>query len=297
MDIRPSPIAGRWYPGQPEALRARLDPWLRDARAGLPADVGRDGGRIIGMLVPHAGHAFSGAVAAQAFGAVLGEVYDVIAIVCPSHYHADGPLLTSAHAAYATPLGVVPVDREALSQLGAELGEQLGLPPERALVAIRNDREHAIEIELPFLQRAVRASYNLLPIMQREQGAEVARALGQALASVLESRRALLVASSDLSHFYSRHEAERLDGEMLRHVAAFDAHGVLAAQAEGRGLACGSGAIAAVMWAAQRLGAERADVLGWSCSGDVNGDNAQVVGYGAAILWQPGSAGADPGIC
>jgi MEMO1 family protein len=279
-DVRPSPIAGRWYPAQANALRQAVDGYLEAAPA-LAAPAADD---ILGLLAPHAGLMFSGPVAAHAFRAVRGARVDLVALVSPSHFHADGPALTTGHQAYATPLGVVAVDGAAVSQVRAALAASLGRPPERVLVAIRDDQEHAIEIELPFLQRSLTGTFSLLPIMLRDQSDEMALALGQALAQALAGRRALLVASSDLSHYFPQPQAEKLDAEMLRQVAALDPQGVLATQAAGRGQACGPGAIAAVLWAARALGAEQARVVRHATSGDVSGDFRQVVGYGAAVM-------------
>jgi hypothetical protein len=278
MDLRPSPIAGRWYPGQSAALAASVDAHLRSAKVDSPP------GEVVGVVAPHAGHVYSGGVAAYAFQAVRGAPLETVAILCPSHYHDDGPLLTSAHDAYLTPLGEVPVDREAVKRLRAELAAALNEP--EALVEIRHDHEHAIEIELPFLQRVLDKAFGLVPVMLRDQSQRVARALGQALAGVLGGRRALIVGSSDLSHYYPQDVAQRLDAEMLKQIDAFDPAGVLAAEAEGRGFACGHGAIAATLWAARDLGADHARVVKYATSGDVSGDYAQVVGYGAALIWR-----------
>lgn len=239
---------------------------------------------VVGLLTPHAGLMYSGPVAAYAFRAVFGREIEVVAIVCPSHFHDDGPVLTSACAAYQTPLGEVPVDHAAASQLRMALASALALRPEAALFALRGDDEHAIEIELPFLQRTLAPSFLLLPIMIRDQSLPVVNALGQALAQVLAGRRALVIASSDLSHDQSQAEALTLDRAMLAQVEAFDPLGVLMAQADGRGSACGYGAIATVLWAARALGATRARVLRHATSGDVSGHYETVVGYGAAVL-------------
>jgi AmmeMemoRadiSam system protein B len=281
MDIRPSPIAGQWYPGHPQTLTAEIDSFLGAVAAPAeivpPADV-------VGLLVPHAGHRYSGAVAAHAFRVVQGLAVDLVAITCPSHYHADGPVLTSAHAAYRTPLGTVPVDGPAVERLRAALARALHVPPERALVAIREDREHAIEIELPFLQRALEPGFRLLPLMLRDQSLPVVRALAAALAGALQGTRALLIASSDLSHHFPDPLARQLDAAMLQQVAAFDPAGVLATNASGEGQACGYGVIAATLWAARDLGATRARVVRHATSGDVSGEFGSVVGYGAAVI-------------
>jgi len=282
MDIRPSPIAGTWYPGQPQTLQAEIDAFLQ-AAAEPPAEA-RVPAEVVGLLVPHAGHRYSGAVAAHAFRTIQGLPVEVVVITCPSHYHADGPVLTTAHEAYATPLGLVPVDRERVQRLRAALARALNVPPEWALTEIRQDQEHAIEIELPFLQRALPPGFRLVPLMLRDQSESVARALGAALAEVLGGARALVIASSDLSHHYPDADARRLDRALLDQVAAFDPAGVLAVNASGQGQACGYGVIAATLWAARTLGATRARVVRHATSGDTSGDYTRVVGYGAAVM-------------
>jgi len=179
-------------------------------------------------------------------------------------------------------LGEVPVDMDALHALE----EALAAREAPALTAVRRDPEHALEIELPFLQRALAGPFRLLPIMLRDMPAHQAQAVGEALAAVLRDRNALLVASSDLSHYYPQAIAEQLDQEMLRRVEAFDPQAVLAAEAEGKGFACGKTAIAVTLWAARALGADRAKVLRYATSGDVTGDYSGVVGYGAAVVYQ-----------
>jgi AmmeMemoRadiSam system protein B len=153
---------------------------------------------------------------------------------------------------------------------------------------VARDPEHSLEIELPFLQRALGhdGAFTLIPLMLRDQGRALAEALGRALAGVLRGRRALLVASSDLSHFYPQPLAQELDGYLLQRIAAYDPVGVLEAEEHGRGFACGKGAIAAVLWAAGALGARHAAVVKHATSGDVNGDYSSVVGYGAAVIWK-----------
>jgi len=146
------------------------------------------------------------------------------------------------------------------------------------------------EIELPFLQRALASHFKLLPVMVREQSARVAQALGHSLARLFSDQgisddcEALLVASTDLSHFYPQNVANTLDREMLRQVEAFDPAGVIRTEEDGKGFACGRGAMAAVLWAAQELGADQARVVRYATSGDVTGDYQRVVGYGAAVI-------------
>ena len=285
LDIRPSPIAGQWYPGNPTLLAASVDGYMREAK--LPELKGQ----VVAIIAPHAGHMYSGPVAGYAFAALQGLNPELVAVVSPMHYPYNQPLLTTAHAAYETPLGVIPVDAEAVEQLNRLLKEKLGF----GLSGIRDDREHSLEIELPFLQRGIAPGFKLLPVMVRELNHKVLQTLGESLAMVLQGRNALLVASSDLSHFYPERIADELDEVMLQCIESFDPDAVLSAEEEGRGFACGSGAVAAVLWAAKALGADTVKVLNHATSGDITGDTSQVVGYGAAVVLRTQPLPAQPG--
>jgi hypothetical protein len=271
--VRPSAIAGAWYEANPEALARAVDAHLDQAKLpDLP-------GEVVALIAPHAGHVYSGPVAGYAFAAARGLTPDLVAIVSPMHHLYVQPLLTTAHSAYATPLGEIPVDSEAVSDLDSRLYDTLGY----GLVPVANDQEHSLEIELPFLQRTLKSAFHLLPIMLRVQTPEVARQIGESLAETLRGKNALMVASTDLSHFYTQTIANKLDAALLGQVAAFSPEGIFDLEQNGRGEACGIGALAAVLWAARALGADTVKVLNHATSGDVTGDFRRVVGYGAAV--------------
>jgi len=274
FDVRPSPIAGQWYPSDPKRLSTQVDRYVHDAT--LPELKGE----VVAIITPHAGHMYSGPVAGYAFAALQGYKPDIVAVVSPMHYPYNEPLLTTAHDAYETPLGIIPVDAEAVQTLSDLLEKELGY----GLSRIRRDREHSLEIELPFLQRVIESEFKLLPVMVRDQSQRVTRSLGQCLAETLRTRKALLVASTDLSHFYPQHIANELDETMLQCIEAFDPEAVILAEEEGRGFACGRGALAAVLWAAKDLGGDAVKILKHATSGDITGDTSQVVGYGAAVV-------------
>jgi AmmeMemoRadiSam system protein B len=275
--IRPSPIAGTWYPGDAQRLAEAVDGYLA-AAALPPLD-----GEAVGVIAPHAGYRYSGAVAGYAFAAVRGRSPSVVAVCSPMHAPYLSPLLTTAHDAYETPLGEILVDKKSLRALDALLREKTGVE----LSPVANDPEHSLEIELPFLQRALSGDFLLLPVMVRSRDPRVVEALGLSLAEVLRGQDALLVASTDLSHFYPQPVAEQLDAEMLRQIESFSPEGMFRAEAEGRGYACGLGATAAVLWAARALGASSVKILRHATSGDVTGDTSSVVGYGAAVILKP----------
>ena len=273
-NVRPSPIAGTWYSDDGQRLSAEVDASL--AAAQLP----RLDGEVVALVAPHAGHRYSGKTAAYAFRAVQGRHFDLVAVVAPLHRYHPATFLTSAHGAYATPLGDVDIDAQAVTQLRATLTAAGG----PGLTPIANDEEHALEIELPFLQRALDGPFQLLPIMLRTQYPVTAETLGHALARTLAGRNALLVASSDLSHFYPQAVAGRLDAEMLARIAAFSPEDVMAAERSGQGYACGAAGVSAVLWAARDLGANQAVVLDYRTSADMTGDPTSVVGYGSAAI-------------
>lgn len=273
-DIRPSPIAGTWYPAQPQVLRKSIESWLHEVRT-APLD-----GQPLGVIVPHAGHRYSGRVAAHAFAHLKDLQPNVVAVISPLHTPVADKIATTAHQAYSTPLGPIEVDQGVLKQVEEELQRRGNIE----LVRLRQDQEHALEIELPFLQVVLKEPFKLLPLMLRDQSQTTARQVGRALSNALRSQTALIVASSDLSHFYSQDVAKQLDGVMLQRIEAFDPHGVLEAEAQGVGFACGRGAIAAALWAADDLGADRARAVKYATSGDVTRDFDSVVGYGSAII-------------
>lgn len=277
VNIRPSPIAGTWYEGDPVRLARAVDAYLDAAR--LPAL----DGEIVAVIVPHAGHRYSGPVAGYAFAALRGRTFERVAVVSPFHNFDVHPLLVAAHSAYSTPLGEIAVDKESLLELDVVLKSELGF----GLTPIARDREHSLEIELPFLQRALTGGFSLIPVMIRGQEPAVARGLGLALAQVLKDKNALLVASTDLSHFYDQQTANRLDAEMLKRFESFQPEKIFEAERTGKGFACGHAAVAAVLHAARELGADRVQVLHYATSGDVTGDFSQVVGYGAAVVLKP----------
>ncbi|MBN2472355.1 MAG: AmmeMemoRadiSam system protein B [Anaerolineae bacterium] len=272
LDNRPSALAGMWYPADAQALRALVAGYLAQA------DSPRPDGKIIGLLAPHAGLRYSGPVAAHAFKLLEGQTPDVIALLCPYHRPPPAafsyPAATTSHAAYQTPLGSVAVDRAGLAQLAEEL----------PILEIERDEEHALEIELPFLQVVLQGEFQLLPLMLLDQSPAFSQALGQALAATLRGRNALLIASSDLSHFFPQAQAKALDTVTLDAIRAYDPRRVIqTGKAPGEG-ACGRGAIAAVMWAAGALGANSATILHYATSGDTSGDYQRVVGYAAGVF-------------
>ena len=276
QDVRPSPILGSWYSANPKELTGQIEKYVDSAEIyAVP-------GRIVGLVAPHAGHRYSGRTAGYAYRTVFKQSYDLVVVVAPLHSYFPAPILTSAHKYYGTPLGKVAVAQDYVNTLNGFLKKQ-GIVE---LYPLANDEEHSIEIQLPFLQYCLAGSFELLPVMVRPKDLALTNALGLALSETIQECSALLIASTDLSHFYTKSEAYRFDQEMLSQIEQFSPAGVLKAEESGSGFACGAGALATVMAASRASRANAAKVLHYSTSAEETGDSNSVVGYGAAVFFE-----------
>ncbi|HUV88555.1 MAG TPA: AmmeMemoRadiSam system protein B [Anaerolineae bacterium] len=283
--VRPATVAGSWYPDDPQELAATIDELLAAVE---PVD-----GVPLGLIVPHAGYAYSGPVAAVGFRQLQGAPVDVAIVVAPDHQPPlSNPVSVWAEGGFETPLGIVPVDVE-LAQALIEADPRITFDP------AAHAGEHAIEIELPFLQRAC-PTCRVVPVLMGNDDEATVQMLADALVKVLQGRQsasasAVVIASSDLSHYPSYDNARAVDGATLAAVET----GVPARVREtigalmGAGVpnlatcACGEGPILVAMRVAQGLGADTVSVLYYANSGDSSqGDQSQVVGYGAVMLWR-----------
>jgi AmmeMemoRadiSam system protein B len=261
-------------------LEAAVDRFL--ARAGESQQFGD----LVALIAPHAGLIYSGPVAAYAYNQVKNRDIDVVVLVGPSHFVRFDGVGIYARGGFDTPLGVAEIDEEwaaALVAAGAVVREDV----------IAHAREHSLEMQLPFVKRLL-PSARIVPLVMGTQDARTASALANALAAVCRGRRALLVASTDLSHYHDAKTAARLDAVVIGHVSRFDADGLQHALDLEPGHACGGGPAVAVMRAARQLGACAARVLQYADSGDVSGDKSTVVGYLAAALGMTRPEGPPP---
>jgi AmmeMemoRadiSam system protein B len=276
--IRQSVIAGSWYPGQPDALRRTLEDYLADAEK-VELE-----GEVRALISPHAGYAYSGPTAAHAYKQLEdGPAFETVAVLSPLHQAYLGRFAVTKAGYYETPLGLVEVDAELVEALGKEV----------TLNRVGFDGEHSLEIQLPFLQQVL-GTFTLLPVMLGEpltsgRGLATCRELSAALAKLLRDRKALIVASTDLSHLYDYNDVVRHDRVMVELVERFDIEGLARALMEGRCQACGGAPVVTALLAAQALGANRAEVLHYTNSGDVTGNRrlgSYTVGYMAAAVYQ-----------
>ncbi|MGQ9839354.1 MAG: AmmeMemoRadiSam system protein B [Anaerolineae bacterium] len=278
--VRPSAIAGTWYPGSESALRRTVEGYLS---AVVPQSLP---GPVVALVAPHAGYAYSGPTAAHAYAQVRGASFTRVVLFGPLHRpiwgSRLGAFMVPTETAYRTPLGDVAVDRAFIERLA----ERINLTP------VRGDQEHSLEIELPFLQ-VVLGPFQLVPVMFGEHIGDPGvptrlDSLATALATLWDERT-LIVISTDLTHLENYAEVVRIDRRLVELVAAFDVDGLARALATEEVQACGATGLVAGLRTAQKVGAKGARVLKYSTSGDVTGDKrpgVYTVGYLAAVVYR-----------
>ena len=273
-------FAGSWYPGSRDELARAVDGMLA---AVTPID-----GDPIALLVPHAGYTYSGPAAAYGFKQLVGKPYEVAVIIAADHQMPlSHPISVWAEGGFETPLGIVPVD--------VKLAQALVAADRRITFdAATFEGEHVIEIELPFLQRAC-PGCSIVPVLMGADDEAAVKTLADALLSVLRGRWAVVVASSDLSHYPRREDALKVDGATLAAIETGDparVQGTIEALMKAgvpnlATCACGEGPILVAMRVARGLGADTTTVLHYANSADSPaGDPRQVVGYGAVMFWR-----------
>jgi len=277
MAVRKAAVAGTWYPSTPARLAAEVSAYLDGAAADAPDTIPAQA-QLVALVAPHAGLIYSGPVAAHSYRLLQARSYDTVVLVGPSHYvGVDGASLWP-HGTFETPLGQLRIDEATAAAIAAACPVIHDLPAAHA-------REHSLEMQLPFLAHLVPAA-SIVPIVMGHQTRETAFALADGLASALRGLRVLLVASSDLSHFYDATTATALDRQVIDRVASVDADGLMDLLERKPDHACGGGPMVAVIRAAKAFGANRGQVIRYGDSGDVSGDKSSVVGYMAAAMWQ-----------
>lgn len=289
--IRPAAVAGTFYPGRPDRLKAQVEQYL----AAAPLLIGPQEA-IRALIVPHAGYPYSGPVAAVAYKQLQGRSFDTVVLLGPSHYaHFQGGAIPDVDA-FQTPLGEVP-----LSNKASILGQQPPFavdPPARverpgawgvpAAGATPHTYEHSLEVQLPFLQTVLK-EFEIVPVVfGTVDPAEAA----EAIATILDDRT-LLVISSDLSHYQPYRRACEVDRRTLEAVVNFDFDYLRGLRYEPELSPCGSTGILVGLHIARKFN-WRPLLLDYRNSGDTSGDRSAVVGYAAVAFCQEAGAEAEP---
>ncbi len=278
--IRPAVVAGSWYPGDPNELARTVDGYMGEVR---PVD-----GEPIALVVPHAGYVFSGPIAAHGFRQLQGLPYEVAVVIASDHAPPiSRPISVWAQGGFETPLGIVAVD-ERVAQSLLDADHRISFDP------ATHEGEHPIEIELPYLQRAC-PECRIVPILMGSDDQTSIVVLANALIDALAGRKAVIIASSDLSHYPTYEDAMWVDRMTIGAVETGDQSRLRDTIADLmlKGIpglatcACGEAPIRVAMLVAEGLGADTYRMLHYANSGDsAFGDRTRVVGYGALMFWR-----------
>jgi hypothetical protein len=277
QSVRQPGVAGSFYPADPKALTAMMDDLLAHASPPAIKDP------ILAVIAPHAGYQYSGPVAAYTYAELKGRKFSRVVVIAPSHFEAFDFTSIFDGDAYATPLGTIQVDKAFAAQL-AKMSPTIKLSSQ-GHTPTSQGAEHALEVQLPWLQRVL-GDFTLVPIVMGDQSYENSRALGVALAKMIQgSSDTLIVASSDLSHYHPYDEAVKIDHKTLNALQVWDYFSMSQNFETRVWEACGGAPIVAAMIAAERMGANQALLLKYANSGDTTGDRSHgVVGYSAWAL-------------
>jgi AmmeMemoRadiSam system protein B len=266
-NVREPAVAGRFYPGNAARLRADVESYLSPRLEGVPA---------IGCIVPHAGYVYSGQVAGAVFSRL--QIPSSCIVLCPNHTGLGHPLAIMQEGAWRTPLGELPIDSALAERL-------LQAFPALADDSAAHRSEHAIEVELPFLQVA-EPDVKFVPIAVGTGNLLLLEHLGEALASVIEEHDepVLIIASSDMNHYEDDATTLVKDRKAIDQILALSPRGLYETVMNESVSMCGFGPAVAMLTAAKRLGAQKAELVQYATSGDVSGDRETVVGYAGIIV-------------
>jgi len=269
--LRHSAVAGRFYPRDADELRSDVQEYIAQ-----PGSVDAAPVKAIGCIAPHAGYMYSGHVAGAVFARV--EVPRLCVVMCPNHTGMGRALAVMTEGAWETPLGEVPIDTEFAQAL------------QQRFPALQNDSaahraEHAVEVELPFLQLR-QPELRFVPVALGTTQFELLEQLGLALGEVIarQSEPVLIVASSDMNHYQSDAVTRAKDHRAIERILTLDARGLYEVVTQQDISMCGFGPAVAMLTAARRLGASSAELVKYATSGDVSGDRRMVVGYAGVVV-------------
>lgn len=270
--IRKPVVAGQFYPGTKNELEEVIDSCIQH-KFGPGNQIQKDE-RVYGVISPHAGYVYSGPTACHSYKAISAKNLELVIILGPNHFGVGKDVATMVDVQWETPLGLVEVDSEAAREI-ANNSKYIEIDE------FSHSRDHSLEVQIPMLQSIFSKKFKILPIILRDQSIEMAKDVGNAVAQIAKSRNAMIVASSDFTHYEENSFAHSQDKALIEPILEMDVEKFYSVLMEKRVTACGYGAMASVMIACKNLGAVKGELLSYTTSGDVMGDTSSVVGYGA----------------
>ncbi len=266
-------VSGSFYPSDKDELSLLVDDFLSKA----PSE-NKNKGELVCLILPHAGYIYSGQTAAFGYKLLAGRAFDTVILIGPYHKALfEGASIWRA-GSWQTPLGEVPVDADLADSIIKE-DEAFGFSQDA------HAAEHSLEAQVPFLQKVLK-DFKIVPILISNASAENTARLAKAVFKNIQGKKVLVIASSDMSHYYSDESARQMDNLTLDFLRSEDADGLLEALRDRRSELCGSAAVLTVLEIARLIGHTQTELLNYSNTGDVTHDKSRVVGYGALAIYK-----------
>jgi len=280
MKIRRPSQAGMFYAGTAESLKKQIEEcFLHKLGPGKIPKVAKSGPRkVVGLICPHAGYVYSGPVAAHSYYRLARDgIPEVFVILGPNHMGYGSAIALMNEGIWRTPLGDIEIDYQTASKI-LRASEVIDIDD------TAHRFEHSIEVQLPFLQYLYGSEFKFVPIAFLMQDLESSREVGRALAKALEGKNAVIIASTDMTHYEPHEQAVRKDKLALTAVEKLNEEEFYSIIESYNISACGYGPVAALITAAKLLGVKKAEILCYKTSGDITGDYSSVVGYASACF-------------
>jgi hypothetical protein len=277
MKVRTPAVSGTFYPDDEKELKSLIhDCFTHPIGPGKIPPTDSDQ-KIYGVICPHAGFVYSGPVACHSFYSISSSASKLAIITGPNHYGIGQSIASMIDTSWKTPLGLMEVDSES----ALELKDGLDI---LKLDSFSHSKEHSIEVQVPMLQETFSHEMKILPVSLINQDQQTATKVGSAIAKIAQKKDALLIGSSDFTHYEENEFAHRQDLTLIDPILKLDVDEFYNILYERHVTACGFGAIASTMIACKELGATKGKLLKYATSGDVSGDKSSVVGYASIIF-------------
>lgn len=264
--IRRALYAGTWYPTSKQEIAAYMPEGGKKFKAKA-------------LFCPHAGWVYSGRIAGEVFAA--SEPAELYVLIGPNHHGAGTPVGIWSDGTWQTPLGNIEVESRTAADI---LKRSAAAQPD----SISHAQEHSLEVQLPFI-KLISPEAKIVPIALADYSPKTCKELGEAVAAAVKftgyEGSAVIVASTDMSHYISAESAKKADMLAVKRILELDPEGLLETVKRNDISMCGSGPAAAALWAAKKLGATQAELIRYATSGDVTGDNSEVVGYAGLLAY------------
>lgn len=271
-------VAGMFYPDSPSDLRAMINDFLANAEK-RPTPGLTGGGKLVALIVPHAGYVYSGQVAASAYKQIEGMNFDTVVLVGVSHRSVIRGASVYKSGRYETPLGAVEIDVELAEELMAQSKIFSFQPGAHAT-------EHSLEVQVPFLQQVL-SGFKIVPILMGHWSEAVCSTVSDCLAKTINGKNVLLIASSDMSHYHPYDIACKMDDIAISSIRHMDTAKLMDDLSSRKCELCGAAPVLTILMVAGKLEANNVEILQYANSGDVMGDrSSEVVGYFAAAVYQ-----------